>query len=73
MLNAIHLILLCLLAQVALTDLALRRLPTISILTGLLLALFLCVPGKANTVSEQRLLHVNIGPAALAKLDSTPK
>lgn len=41
MLNAIEVILICLVAQAALTDLALRKIPNVLILSGLLLALML--------------------------------
>ncbi|MYM69271.1 prepilin peptidase [Pseudoduganella sp. FT55W] len=41
MLNAIEMILICLVAQAALTDLALRKIPNVLILSGLLLALIL--------------------------------
>lgn len=41
MLNAIEVILICLVAQAALTDLALRKIPNVLILSGLLLALVL--------------------------------
>ncbi|MQA38595.1 A24 family peptidase [Rugamonas aquatica] len=45
MLNAIELILICLVAQAAVTDLALRKIPNVLILSGLLLALMLHVLG----------------------------
>lgn len=48
MLNAIEVILICLVAQAALTDLAMRKIPNVLILSGLLLAL---------------LLHLLAGPA----------
>ncbi|MRW91089.1 prepilin peptidase [Duganella sp. FT80W] len=41
MLNAIEVILICLVAQAALTDLAVRKIPNVLILSGLLLALIL--------------------------------
>ncbi|TFW22262.1 prepilin peptidase [Duganella callida] len=41
MLNAIEVILICLVAQAALTDLAMRKIPNVLILSGLLLALIL--------------------------------
>jgi len=41
MLNAIEVILICLVAQAAITDLALRKIPNVLILSGLLLALTL--------------------------------
>jgi prepilin peptidase CpaA len=41
MLNAIEVILICLVAQAALTDLAMRKIPNVLILSGLLLALLL--------------------------------
>jgi prepilin peptidase CpaA len=41
MLNAIELILVCLVAQAAITDLAVRKIPNVLILSGLLLALVL--------------------------------
>lgn len=41
MLNAIEVILICLVAQAALTDLAMRKIPNVLILSGLMLALIL--------------------------------
>lgn len=41
MLTAIEMILVCLVAQAALTDLMLRKIPNVLILSGLLLALLL--------------------------------
>lgn len=41
MLNALEVILICLVAQAALTDLAMRKIPNVLILSGLLLALIL--------------------------------
>jgi prepilin peptidase CpaA len=41
MLNAIEVILICLVAQAALTDLAVRKIPNVLVLSGLLLALIL--------------------------------
>jgi prepilin peptidase CpaA len=45
MLNAIELILICLVAQAAITDLAVRKIPNVLILSGLLLALILHLLG----------------------------
>lgn len=45
MINAIELILICLVAQAAITDLAVRKIPNVLILSGLLLALILHVLG----------------------------
>ncbi len=45
MLNAIEVILICLVAQAAVTDLALRKIPNVLILSGLLLALLLHMLG----------------------------
>ncbi|ELX11921.1 type IV leader peptidase family [Janthinobacterium sp. HH01] len=45
MLNAIEVILICLVAQAAITDLALRKIPNVLILSGLLLALMLHIMG----------------------------
>ena len=45
MLNAIEVILICLVAQAALTDLAVRKIPNVLVLSGLLLALILHVLG----------------------------
>jgi prepilin peptidase CpaA len=45
MLNAIEVILICLVAQAALTDLAMRKIPNVLILSGLLLALILHLLG----------------------------
>lgn len=43
MTQAIELILICLVAQAAVTDLALRKIPNVLVLSGLLLALVLCL------------------------------
>lgn len=43
MTQAIELILICLVAQAAITDLALRKIPNVLVLSGLLLALVLCL------------------------------
>jgi prepilin peptidase CpaA len=45
MLNAIELILICLVAQAAITDLAVRKIPNVLVLSGLLLALLLHLLG----------------------------
>ncbi|MQA22284.1 A24 family peptidase [Rugamonas rivuli] len=45
MLNSIEVILICLVAQAAITDLALRKIPNVLILSGLLLALMLHIMG----------------------------
>ena len=45
MMNAIELILVCLVAQAAITDLAVRKIPNVLILSGLLLALILHLLG----------------------------
>ena len=45
MLNAIEVILICLVAQAAVTDLALRKIPNVLILSGLLLAIILHLLG----------------------------
>jgi prepilin peptidase CpaA len=45
MINAIELILICLVAQAAITDLAVRKIPNVLILSGLLLALILHLLG----------------------------
>jgi prepilin peptidase CpaA len=45
MLNAIEVILICLVAQAAVTDLALRKIPNVLILSGLLLAMILHLLG----------------------------
>jgi prepilin peptidase CpaA len=51
MLNAIEVMLICLVAQAALTDLAMRKIPNVLILSGLMLALVL------HLLSEAPLSH----------------
>ena len=48
MMNAIEVILICLVAQAALTDLAVRKIPNVLVLSGLLLALILHLLGGAH-------------------------
>ncbi len=56
MLTAIEMILVCLVAQAALTDLMLRKIPNVLILSGLLLALLLhCLAGTHGAVTQQWL------------------
>lgn len=56
MLTAIEMILVCLVAQAALTDLTLRKIPNVLILSGLLLALILhSLAGHHGAVAQQWL------------------
>jgi len=62
MLNAIEVILICLVAQAALTDLAMRKIPNVLILSGLLLALILhLLSGPAGAPVSQWLAGVVAG------------
>lgn len=56
MFNAIEVILICLVAQAALTDLAVRKIPNVLILSGLMLALILhLLSGQPGTAVSQWL------------------
>lgn len=62
MLTAIEMILLCLVAQAAITDLTLRKIPNVLILSGLLLALLLHgLSGQHGAIAQQWLAGTATG------------